>query len=255
MRLIWEFTDIYIFNDKRHVESPYLGTGYNQFLDKIFITKNVFPDEKSFSMHPRDRLSVRAVLAHEYYGHRQFRDEYLKDAETGIITTPQWEDECRASINAALYAPNLTSQERALLLDDALFRAHEYGQELDIHSANNEELRKLYESLYGNHNDIKYIVPPLSKTSPVYTPIEEFSFIEALKEANPQLKEQEIQLALGNNNIEERASEAVRRVESIKEDIVNTISDQRDRIEHSFEIREAMEQERITHSHNHGMSL
>lgn len=38
---------------------------------KVHIKGNIFPD--NYSDHPRDRMSVRAVLAHEYYGHRPNR--------------------------------------------------------------------------------------------------------------------------------------------------------------------------------------
>ena len=46
-------------------------------------------------------MSVACVLAHEYDGHRMFRQEYLEDVDKGVVTTPKWEDEVRASIHAA----------------------------------------------------------------------------------------------------------------------------------------------------------
>ncbi len=73
-------------------------------------------------------MSIRAVLAHEYYGHRTFRDEYLDDLFSNRTTTPEWQDECRASITAAKIAPGLTQMDRYHLVQDAVRRAEEYGQ-------------------------------------------------------------------------------------------------------------------------------
>lgn len=79
-------------------------------------------------------MSVAAVLAHEYYGHRAYRDEYLADAQKGsnYHTTQTWEDECRASITAAKKTPNLTQMDRAYLINDAVYRAQEYGQYIEL---------------------------------------------------------------------------------------------------------------------------
>lgn len=63
-------------------------------------------------------MSIAAVLAHEYYGHRPFRAEYLYDQLTKTVTTPIWMDECRASINASKLAPNLTIMEKSFLIQD-----------------------------------------------------------------------------------------------------------------------------------------
>lgn len=115
---------IFIFNDSSHLSN----TCYNEFEDSIYIGRNVFPDVEYGSTHPRDIMSIRAVLAHEYYGHRTYRDEYLKDYEKNIITTPKWQDECRASITAAKISPGLTQMDRSHLIQDAVKRAEEYGQ-------------------------------------------------------------------------------------------------------------------------------
>jgi hypothetical protein len=92
------------------------------------------PDNKYGSNHPRDVMSVGAVLAHEYYGHRYYRDEYLLDIEKGddIFTTPYWEDECRASITAAKITPNLTDLDVSNLIQDAVFRAKETGNLIEM---------------------------------------------------------------------------------------------------------------------------
>lgn len=72
-------------------------------------------------------MSIAAVLAHEYYGHRTFRDEYLYDLRNKTITTSEWKDEVRASITAAKITPNLERTEQVYLIQDALFRAQEFG--------------------------------------------------------------------------------------------------------------------------------
>lgn len=150
---------IYIFNDKKHIESPHLGTGYDYIEDKIYITMNVFPDDKYASSHPRDLMSVAAVLAHEYYGHRRYRNEYLNDIIVSqnnnevFHTTPEWEDECRASVDAAKITPNLTDKERCDLIQDAVYRAHEYGQTFEL----DNDMKGI---LYGDYYE-KPIVPTI----------------------------------------------------------------------------------------------
>ena len=102
--------------------------------DLVYVTRNVFPDVKYASAHPRDTMSVGAVLAHEYYGHRPNRKEYLSDWEKGkdFHTTPIWQDECRASLTAAQISPGLTEIDRRDLVLDAVFRAKEYGQLIEM---------------------------------------------------------------------------------------------------------------------------
>lgn len=140
---------IFVFNDEDHIEG---STCYNYFDDKVYVTRNVFPDDKYGSAHPRDIMSVGAVLAHEYYGHRAFRDEYLADATLGKDhkTTPVWQDECRASIYAAKTAKNLTDKDKADLIMDAIYRAQEYGQLIEM-----DDFMK--EVLYGYKSDEKNI--------------------------------------------------------------------------------------------------
>jgi hypothetical protein len=122
---------VFVFNDERHVTQ---GTCYNFFDDIVYVTRNVFPDAKYGSTHPRDLMSVGAVLAHEYYGHRPHRDEYLLDYLQGedFHTIPLWQDECRASIEAAKLAPNLTDRDKSNLVMDAIYRAKEYGHLIEM---------------------------------------------------------------------------------------------------------------------------
>ena len=93
-------------------------TGYSDDADIIFLRGDVLPDSE-YSVHPRDMLSARAVLAHEYYGHRLNRGTPLQEGA--------WNDEFRASYMAAKNAPGLTDQERAFLVLDAIERAKDAG--------------------------------------------------------------------------------------------------------------------------------
>lgn len=107
-------------------------TGYSDEDDIITVRANVFPDENS--VHPRDLMSARAVLAHEYYGHRVNRGTNLARGS--------WNDEFRASYMAAKYTPNLSHQDRVYLIMDALERAKEAG----VNIRYNEKIRRI---LYG----------------------------------------------------------------------------------------------------------
>lgn len=158
---------VFIFNDKEHITS---STCYNFIEDKIYVTRNVFPDNKYGSIHPRDLMSVGAVLAHEYFGHRPYRDEYLSDMKQGddYHTTPIWQDECRASINAAKTAHNLTDKDKSNLVMDAIYRAKEFGHLIEM-----DDFMK--EVVYGYSNgekNISYNITPInyvSETSEVGT--------------------------------------------------------------------------------------
>ena len=151
---------VFVFNDEEHIA---LSTCYNFVEDKIYVTRNVFPDEKYGSTHPRDLMSVGAVLAHEYFGHRPYREEYLSDMEQGddYHTTPIWQDECRASINAAKTARGLTDRDMSNLVMDAIYRAKEYGHLIEM-----DDFMK--EVVYGYPNgekNITYKVTPINYVS------------------------------------------------------------------------------------------
>ena len=131
-------------------------TKYNPQKDVIFVERDIQIDTSNVSTHPRDMLSIRAVLAHEYYGHRTFREEYLSDIENGTNTTQEWDDECRASITAAKIAPNLSQLDRALLIQDAAKRAEEFGHVFEM-----EDWMKGV--VYGDYRTEKGIVPELPR--------------------------------------------------------------------------------------------
>lgn len=107
-------------------------TGFCDEEGIIHVRGDVFPDMNS--KVARDRMSARAVLAHEYYGH------YMNDPSEYDFGDPM--DEYRASREAALYAPNLTAEDRALLMIDAYDRLREDGREVKY----DEEAKKI---IYG----------------------------------------------------------------------------------------------------------
>lgn len=111
-----------------------MRTGYVDNADIINVRGNVFPDKQS--THPRDLMSERAVIAHEYYGHRANKGTSLP--------TGSWNDEFRASYSAARDAPNLTDEDRRYLILDAIERAKVAGVSISY----NEFMRRY---LYGSN--------------------------------------------------------------------------------------------------------
>ena len=100
-------------------------TVYVDSRDKIFVSSSVFPSADG-STHPTDLLTVRATLAHEYYGHRMHRNTKLREGA--------WNDEFRASYMAAKNCPGLSDLERTLLINDAMQRAKDAGVDIRINS-------------------------------------------------------------------------------------------------------------------------
>ena len=101
-------------------------TGYSDKKGLIYVKGDVLPDLNS--THPRDLMSPKAVLAHEYYGHKYFGDLYGRRNPT----PGAWNDEFRASYSAALNTPNLGELDRMYLMLDALDRAKEAGVNIKI---------------------------------------------------------------------------------------------------------------------------
>lgn len=91
-------------------------TGYSDYKNVIYVRGDVFPSE--YAINPNSIISSRAALAHEYYGHYLHHDEFPPGS---------WEDEYWASRYAALNAPNLSDEERRLLMIDAYERASSAG--------------------------------------------------------------------------------------------------------------------------------
>ena len=107
-------------------------TGFRDEDMRISIRGDVLPD--TLGITPRDTMSVRAVLAHEYYGHyKNHPSEYPHG---------YWMDEFRASYDAAINAPNLSSEDRRNLMLDAYDRAKEAGETIEM----TDEARRI---IYG----------------------------------------------------------------------------------------------------------
>lgn len=92
-------------------------TGFSDRKEIINIRGDILPDKSSNNL--RDILSSKAVLAHEYYGHYKNHPSQFRVGD--------WRDEFRASYCAALNAPNLSAEERRMLMLDAYDRAREAG--------------------------------------------------------------------------------------------------------------------------------
>ena len=189
IRRIQADESIFVFNDPEHMKG---STCYNYDEDLVYVTRNVFPDKRYASAHPRDVMSVGAVLAHEYYGHRAYRQEYLEDLkkEKNYHTTPIWRDECRASLTAAHNAPGLNAFDRRDLVMDAVFRAQEFGQMIEMNDF-------MKEAVYGYSSDERKITREFKE--PKYVS-------EGSQETNPQ----------GRNN--ERSLSPLRKLPGIRND-------------------------------------
>jgi hypothetical protein len=109
-------------------------TSYSDLDDTVFVRGDVLPD--AASNHPRDLMSSRAVLAHEYYGHRPYRNAKKR------LPAGSWNDEFRASYMAAKNAPGLSDDDRRYLVLDALERAKNVG----VSITHNSFIRRV---LYG----------------------------------------------------------------------------------------------------------
>lgn len=107
-------------------------TGFWDGKEIINIRGDILPDKSSNNL--RDVLSSKAVLAHEYYGHYKNHPSQFRVGD--------WRDEFRASYCAALNAPNLSAEERRMLMLDAYDRAKEAG----VRVRYNKEARRL---IYG----------------------------------------------------------------------------------------------------------
>ena len=110
------------FNDSIHNRTCYVPDD-----DVIYIGSDIFPDTKSMSTNPIDLLSVKAVLAHEYYGHRPRRQQYLDEENNKIDRMDYWEDEYKANYDAAKNTPNLSDMDRYRLIQSAIRRCEEAG--------------------------------------------------------------------------------------------------------------------------------
>jgi len=113
------------------------STSFHDKDQKIYVRGNVFPDEQ-YGFSARDLMSVRATLAHEYFGHSKMHPS--------PYSIGSWEDEFWASYNAAINTPNLTTTDRRHLMMDAYDRAKEAGA---FEGFTDEARRILYGSRYS----------------------------------------------------------------------------------------------------------
>ena len=86
-------------------------TGYSSAFDILLIGTDAFPNPLSESVN--GRLSYRASIAHEIVGHRESAFRGTARAKDDPF------DEAQASLRAAFFAPGLTSEDRAMLIQDA----------------------------------------------------------------------------------------------------------------------------------------
>ena len=108
-------------------------TSFSEKHNKINIKGDMFPDE-DYSTENRDRMSVKAVIAHKYYGHYQNHPSEFEAND--------WRDEFKASYDAAIRTANLSDDERRSLMIDAKERAQEAGVSIKL----NEIMRRI---IYG----------------------------------------------------------------------------------------------------------
>lgn len=125
IRAIGADESVFVFNSGAQ-------TSYSDEVDTIFVRGDVFSDPRS--THPRDLMSARAVLAHEYYGHRANKGTNLP--------VGAWNDEFRASYMAARDAPGISDEDRRYLVLDAIDRAKSAGVTITL----NEFMRR---TVYG----------------------------------------------------------------------------------------------------------
>ena len=125
INIIGANASVFRFNSGPH-------TSYKDNEHVIYVRTDVFPDNES--LHPRSRMSERAVLAHEYYGHYLLAPSRFEAGD--------WRDELRASYVAAIKTPNLSNEDRSYLIQDAYERAKEQGINIRYN-------RKAVEIVYG----------------------------------------------------------------------------------------------------------
>ena len=101
-------------------------TGYFEDHDIVSICLDVFPDYNSWSHG--DLISVRAVLAHEFWGHRYIGVEHPQYA--GYPGSA--EDESLASSTASRTSPGLRKLDKEQLVRDAVFRLKKHGLDTKV---------------------------------------------------------------------------------------------------------------------------
>jgi hypothetical protein len=94
-------------------------TGYCPGIDVLRIGTDVLPAEQR-QKRPNSNISLKGTIAHEIVGHR---DASLK----GFTQPDSLLEEAQASIRAARFAPDLSRQEKEVLLRDGIYRLNRNG--------------------------------------------------------------------------------------------------------------------------------
>lgn len=120
----------------------YSPTAYNPNAKKVYVSSQVFPSDDN-SRNITDRLSVKCVLAHEYYGH--YQTDLNSNGQRFIAKGKliKWADEFHASYSAAKNTPNLTDEERGNLMLHAKQIAENAGIIINMNNT-------MKEYIYGN---------------------------------------------------------------------------------------------------------
>ena len=98
-------------------------TAYGSNFDTLLIGTDAYPSANGKTAN--ERLSNKAAIAHELVGHR----EAVKRG-SNLKLTDELLDEVQASIRAARFAPGLSTQEREMLLRDAIERLRKDGRRI-----------------------------------------------------------------------------------------------------------------------------
>ena len=96
-------------------------TSFTDELVVINIRGDIYPSK--YAENPNSILNARCALAHEYYGHFKHHPSEYPPGD--------WRDEFRASYSAAIDTPNLTGEERRMLMIDAYDRKKEAGEPIE----------------------------------------------------------------------------------------------------------------------------
>lgn len=119
-------------------------TAYNTKTKNVYVSSQVFPSDDE-SKDIADRLSVRCVLAHEYYGH--YQTDLTNNGQRFMVNGKliRWADEFHASYTAAIKTPNLTDEERRDLMLHAKQIAENAGVIISMNNTMKEYIYGRYE--------------------------------------------------------------------------------------------------------------
>lgn len=158
--------EYFVFNDEKSLLGVE-GTCYHREDDKIYVTRDVFPDQNELSLHPRNLLSVKSILAIEYYGRR-------KNCLDNPSASYDWRAKVECVTDVSRFAPGLTQYEKMMLIQYVGCIAEEHG-----YSVINDEYDKSI--LYGDGT-----AEPVKK-SITYEPLDEV--YQVVQEAKNEMQD------------------------------------------------------------------